>query len=387
MRVGVVGWGLRSNLVASAHNPENGINVCALADPLESARENFKQKVGSNSFTSTKVEDLLQQNLDAVFILSPDHLHFEHAKFFLESNIPIFLEKPMAITIEDCDELLNIAYKTKTKLFVGHNMRYFGVVRQMKQLIDSGTIGEVKTAWCRHFISYGGEAYFCDWHADRSKSTGLLLQKGAHDIDILHYLCGSYTNSVTAMGSLMLYGDIQDRANENELQKVEFKNTWPPNSLKNLNPIVDVEDLNMMLMHMENGVLASYQQCHFAPDAWRNYVVIGTHGRIENFGDVPGKSKVVLWNKSRYGFDPEGDEQFPIPDADGGHGGSDNLIVEDFMQFVQFGSQTKTSPIAARMSVAAGVCATDSLRNESKKLDIPPVDPSLLAYFENNQQP
>ena len=44
----------------------------------------------------------------------------------------------------------------------------------------------------------------------------------------------------------------------------------------------------MMLMRMESGVLASYEQCHFAPDYWRNYTVIGTEGRIENFGDGEG---------------------------------------------------------------------------------------------------
>ena len=53
-----------------------------------------------------------------------------------------------------------------------------------------GHIGEVKAGWCRHFVGWGGDFYFKDWHADRTKSTGLLLQKGAHDIDVLHWLCG-----------------------------------------------------------------------------------------------------------------------------------------------------------------------------------------------------
>ena len=387
MRIGVVGWGLRSSLVASAHNPENGIEVCALADPSEIAREDFKNKIKGNTFSTSQYKLLAEQNLHAVFILSPDFLHFKHAKFFLESEIPVFLEKPMAINIEDCDELLSVAYNTKTKLFIGHNMRYFGVVRKMKELIDSNAIGDVKTAWCRHFISYGGEAYFRDWHADRSKSTGLLLQKGSHDIDVLHYLCNGFSKSVSAMGSLMLYGDITDRAKENEIVKVEFKNSWPPNKLTKLNPIVDVEDVNMMLMQLDNGTLASYQQCHFAPDAWRNYVVIGTHGRIENFGDTPGKSKVVLWNKCCYEFDPDGDEQFHIPETKGGHGGSDELIIQDFFQFIQTGTKIATSPIAARMSVAAGVCATNSLRNGSNRVVIPPIEPHLIKYFDNNQLP
>lgn len=56
----------------------------------------------------------------------------------------------------------------------------------MKELIDAGAIGEVKTIWCRHFVGNGGDYYFKDWHAERKNTTSLLLQKGAHDIDVIH---------------------------------------------------------------------------------------------------------------------------------------------------------------------------------------------------------
>ncbi len=74
-------------------------------------------------------------------------------------------------------------------------------------------IGEVKAAWCRHFVGWGGDFYFKDWHADRRNTTGLLLQKGAHDIDVLHWLCGGFTRRVNALGGLTVYGEIQDRDN------------------------------------------------------------------------------------------------------------------------------------------------------------------------------
>ncbi len=57
-------------------------------------------------------------------------------------------------------------------------MRHMELVIQMKKLIDEGGIGEVKVGWCRHFVGYGGDAFFKDWHADRSKSTSLLLAEG-----------------------------------------------------------------------------------------------------------------------------------------------------------------------------------------------------------------
>lgn len=380
MRFGVVGWGLRGPLAMIAHQPERGHELVALADPSEAARAKFVENV-PGAKTTKDYRDLLGMGLDAVFVLSPDWLHEEHATAFLEAGVSIYLEKPMAITVEGCDRILEAGLRSKGKLFVGHNMRYFAVVRKMREWIAQGLIGEPKTAWCRHFISYGGEAYYRDWHADRSKSTGLLLQKGAHDIDVLHYLCAGFTRRTVAMGSLMVYGDIADRAAEGEFVPVEFVGTWPPKSLTMLNPVVDVEDVNLMLMELDNGMLASYQQCHFAPDAWRNYTVIGSEGRIENFGDAPGKSVVRLWDHSRYGFDATADLEYRPAEAAGGHGGSDALIIEDFLSHLATGARTEATPLAAREAVATGVAATESLRAGSVPVAVPLAPAEAIKRF------
>lgn len=362
MRFGAIGWGLRGKLAGLAHKPEKDQHLTVLADTREIARSRFLEAYPA----ATAVEDyrtLLDQNLDAVFVMTPDHMHEEHATPFLEAGIPVFLEKPMSISIESCDRIREAAEKHGTKLYVGHNMRHFGVIRKMKEWIDKGMIGEVKTAWCRQFVSYGGDAYFRDWHADRRNTTGLLLQKGAHDIDVLHWLTGGYSQEVTAFGELMVYGGIQDRQSAPGEIEVEFRKTWPPRTLDRLNPVVDVEDVSMMLMKLDNGVLASYQHCMFAPDAWRNYTIIGTEGRIENFGDAPGKAIVKLWDHARYEHDPEGDLSCRIPDAAGTHGGSDPRMVDEFVEYVKNDGPTASTPYSARMAVAAGVAATHSLRN------------------------
>ncbi|RAG62264.1 gfo/Idh/MocA family oxidoreductase, partial [Burkholderia multivorans] len=83
-------------------------------------------------------------------------------------------EKPLATTIEDADAILTAAARNRARLYVGHNMRHMPAMRTMKDIIDSGRIGEVKAVWCRHFVGHGGDYYFKDWHADRRKSTGLL---------------------------------------------------------------------------------------------------------------------------------------------------------------------------------------------------------------------
>ncbi len=171
MRVGVIGWGLCGGLAGVAHRPEQGVELVALADPDPVAQAAFLEKFSLARVTAD-YRDFLDDKPDAVFVLSPDWLHEEHATALLGAGISVYLEKPMAITTEGCDRILRAARDGGGKLFVGHNMRHFAVVRKMKEWIAEGRIGEVKAAWCRHFISYGGDAYFRDWHADRTKSMG-----------------------------------------------------------------------------------------------------------------------------------------------------------------------------------------------------------------------
>jgi len=383
LRIGFIGFGKRSYLAGCVHDPDHGSRVVAAADVDAAALDKAKERFGEDVFVTQDYHELLaRDDVDAVFVISADFCHEEHAVAALEAGKPTYLEKPMAITVEGCDRILRAAHDNRVKLYLGHNMRHMSFVHKMKQLIDSGAIGEVKAGWCRHFVCYGGDAYFKDWHAERSKSTSLLLQKAAHDIDVLHWLCGGYSARVNAMGALTLYDRITDRHDPSVPGDVSWSNeNWPPLSQKGLNPVIDVEDLSMMLMELDNGVLASYQQCHYTPDGWRNYTIIGTEGRIENFGDAPGDCVIRLWNKRSH-YNADGDEQFEIPPAAGEHGGADPRIVAEFIRYVREGGKILTSPVAARYSVAAGCMATHSLRNGGVPMDVPALDDELVAYFQ-----
>jgi len=210
----------------------------------------------------------------------------------------------------------------------------------------------------------------------------MLLQKGAHDIDILHWLCHGYTKRVIGFGNLTVYNQITDRHDPSERGDASWHlSNWPPLSQKGMNPIIDVEDLSMITMQLDNEVMCSYQQCHYTPDGWRNYTIIGTEGRVENFGDSPGHCVVRVWNR-RCNYNPYGDEQYFIPEVSGGHGGADPAIVAEFVRFVRDGGKIATSAVAARNSVAAGCYGAESLRSGGKPFDIPPVDPANLAYFQ-----
>ncbi|MFJ3957535.1 Gfo/Idh/MocA family protein [Arthrobacter sp. NPDC090010] len=385
LSVAVVGFGLRSGLWRHAHKPGEGSRVTIVCDTSERGRADAAKALPDATITG-ELGDVLASGVDAVLVLTPDNQHAAVAVQTLKAGIATFCEKPLDVTLEAADSILSTARESGTRLYVGHNMRHMPVVTQMRDLIKQGLIGEVKAVWCRHFVGNGGDYYFKDWHAQRRNVNTLLLQKGAHDLDVIHWLAGGYTKRVSAVGALAVYGEVTSRRDNSDRRMGEWfsVDNWPPASQTDLAEEIDVEDISMMNMVLDNGVLASYEQCHFTPDYWRNYTVIGTEGRMENFGDGPGET-IKVWNtRSSYGF-AEPDLEVEIQDGDGGHGGADPLLIGEFLRFVRDGGQTQTSPVAARQAVAAGILAAESLRGDGSALTVPELDPELVAYFERGQ--
>ena len=384
LNLGVVGAGGRGVIARLAHQADNGVRIVAGADPSRKALDELREFVGGDFLATTDYRELVAApNIDALFVAAPDFLHEEIAVAALEAGKAVYLEKPMAITLEGCDRILETAYRTGSKIFVGHNMRHFPVVLKMKELIDSGLIGEIQAGWCRHFVSYGGDAYFRDWHSDRRNTTGLLLQKGAHDIDVMHWLMGSSTRRVVGMGMLSVYDRCGRRAPDAPGVAKWSDSHWPPLEQTGFSPIIDVEDHNMVMMQLESGAQACYLQCHYTPDAERNYTFIGTRGRIENVGDY-GACKIHVWTTRGPRATP--DVVYNIKETDGSHGGSDPAILSEFVNFVREGGATNTSPVAARAAVAVGALGHASMRAGSVPQDVPPLSDELLNYFANGQR-
>ncbi len=378
LRVGIVGLGNRSILadLVEAHPHAEVVAVCDT--DLATLSDVPRRFPGAS--TTAELSELLSSDVDAVMVLTPDHTHEEIAIAALERGHAVFCEKPLAITTDGADRILETAVRTGSRLYVGHNMRHLAMVRLLRDLIDGGAIGQVKAIWCRHFVGHGADFYFKDWHADRRHTTGLLLQKGAHDIDVIHWLAGGRSQRVTALGALTLYGQSDRSAKDDQRARdVARPDLWPPQAHAGLHPTVDVEDLSMMLMELDNGVLASYEQCHFTPDYWRSYTVIGTHGRLENFGDMDA-GEVRIWNRRHEGY-AEPDEVHRFSTTAGTHGGADTALIDEFVRFAREGGTTETSPVAARDAVAAGAAATASLRAGGAPVEVPPVADDIRCRF------
>ena len=369
----MIGVSGRGGLWRHWHNPTGRSIIVGGADVRQDHLDKFAAEHGGKPFITTDYRELLaRDDVDAIAVASPDFCHEEHAVAALEAGKHVFCEKPLAITIEGCDNILKAWQTSRTRLMVGFNMRYMRIFRVMKEIVDSGVIGDIKAVWVRHFVGFGSDFYYHDWHATRKNATSLLLQKGSHDLDMIHWITGKYTTRTAAFGSLDFFGG--DKPNDLTCPECDERETCTEASHTRRTQCafrqeVDVEDNQVMIMELEGGIKASYLQCHFTPDYHRNYTFIGTQGRVEN-----SEPEMKVWVKTRRSntWRDLADRTYDVKPARGGHGGADPVICKDFVDMCLDGKPPIATPLAGRMSVAAGVCAAQSLRNGGVPVNVPP---------------
>ncbi len=386
LRIGIIGINGRGRLSRYWHDPDGKSIVAAAADISQYNLDQFRQYGNADAFCTLDYHELLaRDDIDAVAVTTPDKFHEEHAIAALQAGKPVYCDKPMAITIDGCDRMLAAARDAHRKLMIGFNMRYMTFVRKMKELVESGEIGQIKAVWIRHFVGMGTLYYFHGWHALRANCTSLLLQKGCHDIDVMHFVTGRYTRRVAAFGGLDYFGG--DKPNDLKCENCELTATCPDDvhdlmSAKKpdrqycaFRKEVDIPDNYVTIMELDGGIKATYNECHFTPDYHRNYVFIGTKGRIEN-NEL--ENKIWIWRR-RDGQNRQPDVTIDLGELDKnrleevGHGGSDAGICADFVDMVLEDRDPPVPALAGRMSVAVGCMAQKSLDNGGAPYDIPAI--------------
>lgn len=346
LRIGVIGYGLRGDFVTGFHQPDQGSVVTALAELDQNRIDQFKRDINEEVFITNDYHDLLNKDdIDAILLLTEDYKHKDMALEILAAHKHVYLEKPMAITIEDCDEMMAACEQSGCKMMMGFNMRYMPMFRTMKYYIDQGFIGEITSVWLRHFSGSGGRYYFQDWHRNREYTNSLLLQKASHDFDMIHMLTGSYTNKVIAFGSLDFY-------NNEELFMLD-------GLTHQTDAEINVEDNIVMIMELENGIKCSYMQCHFTPETLRNYTLIGTKGRMEL--DYYNQQITINTRHTSTLLD-QSDIVIDMKKQSEGHAGGDKHIAEAFINYILNDIEPNATLLDGRMSVATGVKGTESLR-------------------------
>ncbi len=190
LNVAIIGCGrmtLRHHGVA-VNEVENAV-LYALCDTDETVLNEAREAMGEGiKYTSDYMELVNDENVDAVIIVTPDQVHLEQTSAFLRAGKAVLCEKPMALTAEECIEMMKVEKETNGKLTIGQICRFTPGFAKAKELIDAGRIGELTFVESEYAHNYTNSRGHNDWrlHPDRHVMVG----GGCHAIDLLRWIAG-----------------------------------------------------------------------------------------------------------------------------------------------------------------------------------------------------
>jgi predicted dehydrogenase len=200
IKLGVIGcgyWG--PNLIRNFVEITDS-EVVIVADLKEERLAHIKS-IYPNIITTKDYRELFKQDIQAVILATPPATHYPFAKEFLEHGYHVFVEKPITLSSQHAEELIQIGKKNDLILMVGHTFEYNQAVQALKDLIDSGELGDI----------YYLDAARLNLGLYQSDSN-VLWDLAPHDISILLYLLNRTPNSVSACGSPCVSEFIHDIA-------------------------------------------------------------------------------------------------------------------------------------------------------------------------------
>lgn len=196
MRVGLLAYGAIGHEHNRAIQSVPGWELTAVCD-VNPDRIAAAQELAPNASGFADATEMLDSGLvDIVVVSTPPNTHYEWARAALERGIHVVLEKPMALTAAQCDELLRLAADKDLTLVVYQNRRFDPDYVTMRRLIREGAIGELFSY--EGFV--GGYSRPCDyWHSDADVSGGAIFDWGSHYIDQILDLFGTDIAHVTGV--------------------------------------------------------------------------------------------------------------------------------------------------------------------------------------------
>jgi UDP-N-acetyl-2-amino-2-deoxyglucuronate dehydrogenase len=150
-----------------------------------------------------------ETNVDVVAICSPNGLHAEHTIAALRKRFHVLCEKPMALNVQDCGEMIKEAERANRRLFIVKQNRFNPPVAAVKQLIDEGKLGKIHNVQLNCFWNRNNEYYLNSWKGTREMDGGTLFTQFSHFIDLLYWLVGDVKDVHSFIGNFNHKGIIE----------------------------------------------------------------------------------------------------------------------------------------------------------------------------------
>jgi UDP-N-acetyl-2-amino-2-deoxyglucuronate dehydrogenase len=207
LRFALIGCGRIAQRHAE-HINNSGVLIAACDTDHEKA-DALAAKYGAKAYYS--VNDLLanEKGIDVVSVCSPNGLHARHSIQALKSGFHVLVEKPMAISVNDCGEMIKAAEKANKRLFAIKQNRFNPPVVAVKDAIDAGKLGRIYSIQLSCFWNRNPDYYANSWKGTKDLDGGTLYTQFSHFIDLLYWMIGDVKN-VQAFMSNFAHEDIID---------------------------------------------------------------------------------------------------------------------------------------------------------------------------------
>ena len=222
-------------------------------------------------------KELVQSELDAIFVSTPNFTHVPLALEILHEGKHLFLEKPVGITREECWRLVEAAGKSDRVVMIGHELRYSPYFQKIKALVDSREIGQPRLVWCREFRG-PFQKKSRDWIQDERRSGGALVDKNCHHFDLMNWWVNSRPKRVCGFG-----GNAVERVLEGEHQ---------------------VLDHATVSFEYANGVRGTLQLCLFAPGLQGEELEMGIIGEKGLLQTRLSRLEILVWKRGGENAEP-----------------------------------------------------------------------------------
>jgi len=194
LRVGLAGVGSVSRTILPEIEAVPNVKLTAVADIRQEPLDRCRARYGVETYTS--VEQMCESpNVDAVWVCTPNMLHAEHAIMAAEHGKHVICEKPMAVTMEQAEAMVDAVERNGVMYVQGHSKIFDAPVRRMREIVSSGTLGRLIQLNTWEFKSWLSQPRLST-EVDSSVGGGVLFRQGPHQTDIVRGIGGGMVRSV-----------------------------------------------------------------------------------------------------------------------------------------------------------------------------------------------
>jgi predicted dehydrogenase len=328
-RIGLIGYGYWGPNLLRNYMDLPTADVKWVCDSREDRLEKAATRYPSVKTTTDARAVLDDPDVDAVLIATPISTHHSLTMETLAAGKHVFVEKPMATTVAQCDEMCEAAEARGLTLMVGHTFVYSPPVRAVKKILESGELGEVRFITCSR-VNLGLH----------QKDVSVVWDLAPHDLSILAYWLGETPLSVQAMGRSCI-----------------------------ANGIPDVAFLNV---RYSSGIIAELEVSWLSPVKLRRTVIVGSK-KMLMYDDTESVEKVKIFDQGVDYKDPETFGEFQLSYRTGDIyspkvESTEPLYMEasHFIDCIANGDTPLTDGLSGRLVVAALEAAQDSLDGDAR---------------------